>query len=1547
MFAEFDKFKRLEKPVMTLCNPSDEEIGEISYFNELVISPVFNAVSELSFSTPKIAGNLMYNYFVMKRQILVSGLGYFTITSVSEVDTLEGVKKNISATSGEIELNNIALPYIPDGTYALYNTSYPVYNVNDPIHSLWHQIKTAMPAWDIDDSNLSSGAGKTLADSQRTFESADGNIYPFIVNKIAESYECIAEFNILTRKIKFIPKVSALNTTTIFLSRENIADEVEVSENSDEYANAIYVTGGDDSVGIGAVNPMGTNVIYNFSYDIASGLMSAELVEALTGVNGWEDAFTENEASYYAKQQEMYGWYDSENTLHQGLVDQLTAAQASEYAANTIQLAAFETLGVKQASGISSEIIAAQNAYTSANNTYIALVAATAEIQADIDALSLEITAIQESLQFSQFLSPTQLTELSRCLQQASYSDENIIFTDSMNLADKLGWMKTLYDKTKNVLTGGQLNGICEPRREIKVSAQGSVFKEVIDGNSDELEVGCLIDIEMPDGEISTYILQKIDVNYDEKTIGLTFGNRFRISNPTAVFKDLYENTSGMASLVASNYVVWGQQVAKVSMLEEERTQALSINATRVINSVNQRITIGDNGAIFRSTTPEGVELEYAIRISDGTILFTKYDSETETYSAEMAVGRIVNEDSTYSYGILGGTIVSNSVTADKIVAGSIEKGTNLVKDGSFDNMAWVGRVGVGTVESTGGVDGLAYYKGTLYSETPTWMKSSSKFRVQPSMPYWAAYYYMATSSDYDSESRIQMQVRWFANEEDDEPISSSNITASTGTSPVEWDTRVSLNIVAPATANFAEVRMYASGFTGEVKFDQIMLIQSNALTVPDYTKYIGELTARYTVINDEGITVRNGAIIIKNDAEQVVFEADDDGNLLITGQIFADGGIIGGFEISDESLISGLYDGHHNPTPETFAGIIAHQNPGSRYDPAFFAGADSSTDVTAQGTISAFGGTVGVSPTRVNATVVGIASGDTVAIHSQHYEGAYVISNRDAGGFYIDKAYSVSEYGTWNKTANFSVNYGGSLYSNDANIKGNITADTLIANTSGQIGGFNIGSNLLSAGATTNYVTMSTGATAFSAGSATPSTAPFRVTNAGMLTAAGADVGGILRAGAGSTIGSWTLTGTELYSGSMHLYSDGRIAVGSNFSVSSTGVITASGANLTTANVSGTLVAGNNSRIGGWNVTMDKLSSGTVAFFSATGATNAININDIFKVTPGGAVTATSGTIGGWRLGSNSMKGGSSAGSYTAVQANGDASTYAFAAGATNETDYSTAKFNVTHTGYVTAELGTIGGWRMGSNSMKGGSSAGSYTAVQANAGVSTYAFAAGATTETDYSTAKFNVTHTGEVKAKSLNTETATIGTLTLTNPLTGYASSTHTHSGYASSTHNHDGTYAYSSHTHSELGQGGYATNVNGYAVDIGTNAYASNGYFINIGHPQSTVNIRGQLYTGSSEEIKKDIESTDNESALPLITNSKIYKYHKTGTEIHENERKSYGLIIERECPEELLSPEKDGVNLYSMISLAWKAIQELSEENKKLADRLDVLEKSKK
>ena len=51
-------------------------------------------------------------------------------------------------------------------------------------------------------------------------------------------------------------------------------------------------------------------------------------------------------------------------------------------------------------------------------------------------------------------------------------------------------------------------------------------------------------------------------------------------------------------------------------------------------------------------------------------------------------------------------------------------------------------------------------------------------------------------------------------------------------------------------------------------------------------------------------------------------------------------------------------------------------------------------------------------------------------------------------------------------------------------------------------LGGFTVTDSLLASGTGGSYVTVSSGATAFSAGGATPSSAPFRVTNAGAVTA-------------------------------------------------------------------------------------------------------------------------------------------------------------------------------------------------------------------------------------------------------------------------------------------------------------------------------------------------------------------------------------------------------------------------------------------------------------
>lgn len=191
-----------------------------------------------------------------------------------------------------------------------------------------------------------------------------------------------------------------------------------------------------------------------------------------------------------------------------------------------------------------------------------------------------------------------------------------------------------------------------------------------------------------------------------------------------------------------------------------------------------------------------------------------------------------------------------------------------------------------------------------------------------------------------------------------------------------------------------------------------------------------------------------------------------------------------------------------------------------------------------------------------------------------------------------------------------------------------------------GSVAGWTITSTALSFGTGANTVGIDAGGVnpAFYAGSATPASAPFRVTSAGALTATSATITGAITATSG-TIGSFTI-GTYLYTGTktayddanagVHLGSDG-IGIGNNvFTVSSAGALVA-----TSATITGSITATSGS-IGGWTVAADRLSYGTDADYIGLIPGTGIQLGDSvfadapFSVTNAGVLKAVSGTIGG-----------------------------------------------------------------------------------------------------------------------------------------------------------------------------------------------------------------------------------------------------------------------------------------------------------------------------
>lgn len=111
--------------------------------------------------------------------------------------------------------------------------------------------------------------------------------------------------------------------------------------------------------------------------------------------------------------------------------------------------------------------------------------------------------------------------------------------------------------------------------------------------------------------------------------------------------------------------------------------------------------------------------------------------------------------------------------------------------------------------------------------------------------------------------------------------------------------------------------------------------------------------------------------------------------------------------------------------------------------------------------------------------------------------------------------------------------------------------------------------------------------------------------------------------------------------------------------------------------------------------------------------------------------------------------------------------------------------------------------------------------------------------------------------------------------------------------------------------------------------------------------STYITTPKLNQTSLESTKKDFELLKN--GLEIINNSEVYKYHLKNE--NEEDKKHIGLVIPDlgggyKTPDEVISNDNKGIDLYSMISVAWEAIQEQQEMINKLEERIKELENEK-
>lgn len=611
-----------------------------------------------------------------RKLIFVKNIGYFSITHVDETKEERRHYKDITARSIEKELEQKEVPYIEDGTYPFQTTS-----AKD---GLFDKLMQVIPSWTIET------VDQEVSSRYRTFEDVgtDINCYSFMINDMQEAYECIFEFDIVNRRISVFDKANYVHTTSIRLSNSDVIDTLKVSEDSEDLYTAIHVTGVND-LGIAPVNPLGGNTIYDFSYylDWMSPGLRTKISEWAARVE-WEMGqhfpnlnYKFYSALYYGTLEEVstkqlnITAIDTQIDIYRRCRGNIVASQAGEeeVTEHTVDMTelyneALEALGgeaivVDIEDQISDLLNSIDELIATAESEKASLTEELETLEEIRDSALQHINEIVSTLSLTNILSESEYEELSKYIYEANYNDEYIAVTDSMDFNERMDQIELLYSRAAE-----QLRRISRPKQDFSVDVESFVFEKEFSDWTEQLETGCLIDVELEDNEIASLFLSSITINYDDKSMSLKFGSRYDKYDTVSLFEDVLGSVSKSANSI--NYIkdaIYPIKEGEIDKLREAINNARDLSMANALSAQNQAFVIdgaGITGKKVNENNPSGYDDEQ-VKMTSNLIVFT--DDAWQT--CKVAIGNIGDG----KYGINADTIIGNLIIGnDLILSGTL-----------------------------------------------------------------------------------------------------------------------------------------------------------------------------------------------------------------------------------------------------------------------------------------------------------------------------------------------------------------------------------------------------------------------------------------------------------------------------------------------------------------------------------------------------------------------------------------------------------------------------------------------------------------------------------------------------------------------------------------------------------------------------------------------------------------------------------------------------------------------------------------------------------
>ena len=686
-----DFLNNLEKPIIFIANKHKEILDSVSVYDNLSLTCNLNAFQTASFKIYRDVDGKKQDYFKLFEEemlIMIPGISWYEIHVETNIEPT-GISKSITGNSLECTLCNKRLVDFQVNSDDFEDDDYVItkfYNPTDPKKSLLNRVLNVSPVWTV------GHVDQSLWDIQRTFDESDTDVYSFLTGTVSEAFNCLFTFDTFNQTVNAYDLNNYGNDTNIFVSMDNLAQNMTETIDENSIFTCYRITGGDD-IQIAEVNPNGTNKIYNFEYYLP--MMPNDLQ---TKIKQYNEKYQELKPKYEDIVKRLGDQIYVIQELNTKYPDSLTSKDWTLYGLSGLETykKSFETQNeLFCAQGMNKPASLNYNLYTQNLENLNAVTAEYNKRLSEINeatnvyqSIVSEMKSLQSELDMNVWFTEDEWKILDSYVIEQTYSNDNFGAVDNTTEAELFSMEKELYDKAWE-----DLSKKCRPQYQYSSTLSNILtipeFKEFVQ----YFELGNFIRMETDYDTIVRLRIISFTVDYSNtQTIAVTFSDAIRV-------KEVYDDISSIQAQATSaamsfkfNKDQYDSTVKQGNFVAEMRKYGLDVATVAIHNASNQNQTWDDTGFTFRKWNDESQQYDpEQIKIINNLIAISDdgFDKSTVT-----AIGKIpIDTNGNFAWGVNAEVLVSKLVMSENLW---IENNSGTYK---FDDNGFTASNGVNTVK--------------------------------------------------------------------------------------------------------------------------------------------------------------------------------------------------------------------------------------------------------------------------------------------------------------------------------------------------------------------------------------------------------------------------------------------------------------------------------------------------------------------------------------------------------------------------------------------------------------------------------------------------------------------------------------------------------------------------------------------------------------------------------------------------------------------------------------------------------------------------------